>query len=115
MAEPAAHDRDVRRGESEVVLSEPREDAHCVGGPLADEPREDRPKVGELLSNAAEAWPTPHPHRVRDFRRYEVDEIRRAALDRTLFLITRAKPLEGVLANGLEKPVPFALGGGNDE
>src|SRR6266571_3116689 len=115
LAEPVAHDRDVCRRESDVVLSEARQHADGVSGPLADQPREDRPQVGELLHDAAEAWPASHPHRIWDFPRYEIDEVRRAALDRTLFVITRAKPLEGVLADRLEKPVPFALGGGNDE
>ena len=115
LAEPVAHDRDVRWGESDVVLSEPCQDAHSVGSPRADQPREDRPQIGELLHDAAEAWPAPHPHRVRDFPCYEIDEIRRAAFGCVLFLSTRAKPVEGVLADRLEQPVPLALGGGSDE
>src|SRR5207247_2824537 len=99
----------------EVVLGEPCEDAHGVGRPCADQPREDRPQIGELLHDAAQAWPAPHPHRIRDFPRYEIDEIRRAKFGCALLLSTRPKPVEGVFADRLEKSVPLALEGGNDE
>ena len=38
-----------------MVLGEPREDTHGVGGPLAYQPREDRSQIAELLNDAAEA------------------------------------------------------------